>query len=233
VCCIAPISAKICSTSCCGHTEGNAFLLVQLMRTMAEENVFHHTGSAWEWTIPSALALPAGMTDLVGRRLSRLPPDALRVLVTAAALGRTFALPLLTEASGASADIVLDAVDAALASSVLEPARDQDDDTYQFAHALLVDAVLKSVSPARRRLTHERIAGILVTRTPDAVDRIASHYANSSNSEQAYLWCRRAASRAMALYALDEAAEFLQHALAHATTDVGRAAVHDDLGACR
>jgi hypothetical protein len=33
----------------------------------------------------------------------------------------------------------------------------------------------------------------------------------------------------MALYALDEAAEFLQHALAHATTDVGRAAVHDDL----
>ena len=94
------------------HTEGNAFLLVQLMRTMAEENVFHHTGSAWEWTIPSALALPAGMTDLVGRRLSRLPPDALRVLVTAAALGRTFALPLLTEASGASADIVLDAVDA-------------------------------------------------------------------------------------------------------------------------
>ena len=211
------------------HTEGNAFLLVQLMRTMAEENVFHHTGSAWEWTIPSALALPAGMTDLVGRRLSRLPPDALRVLVTAAALGRTFALPLLTEASGASADIVLDAVDAALASSVLEPARDQDDDTYQFAHALLVDAVLKSVSPARRRLTHERIAGILVSRTPDAVDRIASHYANSSNSEQAYLWCRRAASRAMALYALDEAAEFLQHALSHATTDEGRAAVHDDL----
>src|SRR5665647_242534 len=186
------------------HTEGNAFLVMQLMRTMVEEQVFHYSGAAWEWAIPATLSLPAGMTDLVGRRLSRLPPDALKVLVTAAALGRTFSLPMLIEASGASADSVLDAVDAALATSVLEPAREQDDDTYQFAHALLVDAVFKSVSPARRRLTHERIANMLLARTPDAVDRIASHYARSSNAAQAYLWCRRAASSAMALYALDE-----------------------------
>ena len=211
------------------HTEGNAFLVTQLMRTMVEEQVFKYTGAAWEWSIPATLALPAGMTDLVGRRLSRLPPDALKILVTAAALGRTFSLPMLIEASGASADNVLDAIDAALATSVLEPARDQDDDTYQFAHALLVDAVFKSVSPARRRLTHERIADILAVRTPDAVDRIASHYARSSNAAQAYLWCRRAASSAMALYALDEAAEFLQHALAHASTDDERAVVHDQL----
>jgi diguanylate cyclase (GGDEF)-like protein/putative nucleotidyltransferase with HDIG domain len=211
------------------YTEGNAFLVVQLLRTMSEENVFRYTGDAWEWTIPSALSLPSGMTDLVGRRLSRLPPDALRVLVTAAAIGRSFTLPLLVEASGSTADGVLDAVDAALATSVLEPAREQDDDTYQFAHALLVDAVLKSVSPARRRLTHERIAEILVVKSPEAVDRIASHYASSSNNAQAYQWCRRAASRAMALYALDEAAEFLQHALSHATTDDERAAVHEEL----
>ena len=211
------------------HTEGNAFLIMQLMRTMVEEQVFTYTGVAWEWAIPAAVVLPAGMTDLIGRRLSRLPPDALRVLVTAAALGRTFSLPMLIEASGAGADSVLDAIDAALATSVLEPAREQEDDTYQFAHALLVDAVFKSVSPARRKLTHERIANILVVRTPDAVDRIASHYARSSNAALAYVWCRRAATSAMALYALDESAEFLQHALTHASTDDERALVHDQL----
>ena len=211
------------------HTEGNAFLVVQLMRTLVEDNVFHNTGAAWEWSMPTALSLPAGMTDLVGRRLSRLPPDALKILVTAAALGRTFSLPLLIEASGAGADTVLDAVDAALATSVLEPAREQDDDTYQFAHALLVDAVFGSVSPARRRLTHERIAHILVARTPDAVDRIASHFALSSNAAQAYLWCQRAAASALALYALDEAAEFLKQALANATSDEERTVVHDKL----
>ncbi|HEX9484021.1 MAG TPA: HD domain-containing phosphohydrolase [Gemmatimonadaceae bacterium] len=210
------------------HTEGNPFLIVQLLRTMAEEGVFRYSGDSWEWTIPATLVLPAGMTDLVGRRLSRLSPEAMKVLVTAAALGRTFTLPLLTETSGAKADAVLDAVDEALATSVLEPTGD-DDDTYQFAHALLVDAVLKSVSPARRRLTHERIAEILVRRNPDDVDRIAAHYASSSNSSEAYAWCLRAASRAMGLYALEEASDFLQRALAHARTDEERVAVHDEM----
>jgi len=55
------------------HTEGNPFLVMQLLRTMLEENVFSYSGSAWVWTIPETLVLPAGMSDLVGRRLSRLP----------------------------------------------------------------------------------------------------------------------------------------------------------------
>ncbi|MEO7087076.1 MAG: diguanylate cyclase [Gemmatimonadaceae bacterium] len=211
------------------HTEGNAFLMVQLLRTMEEEGVFKFSGTTWEWTIPSALSLPAGMTDLVGRRLSRLSPEALRVLVTAATLGRTFALPLLMEAAGTTKDMVLDAIDAGLATSVLELAPDQDDETYQFAHALLVDSVLKSVSAARRKLTHERIAEILVQRSPEAVDRIARHWASSSNSAQAYEWSRRAASHAMTMYALDEATEHLEHALSHARSDDERAAAREEL----
>ncbi|HET7187694.1 MAG TPA: diguanylate cyclase, partial [Gemmatimonadaceae bacterium] len=211
------------------HTEGNPFLVMQLLRTMAEETVFSYVGGAWTWTIPSALSLPAGMTDLVGRRLSRLSPDAMKILVTAAAIGRTFPLPLLAEAAGVTQDAVLDAIDAGLATSVIEPARELDDDTYQFAHALLIDAVLHSVSPARQRVKHEQIADVLSHRLPDAVDRIASHYARSGNSTKAYAWCRRAASRAMGLYALDEAAEFLRHALQHAANDDERVAVHDEI----
>ncbi|MDB4881410.1 MAG: diguanylate cyclase [Gemmatimonadetes bacterium] len=211
------------------HTEGNPFLVTQLMRVLAEENVFTYNGAAWVWTLPTSLALPAGMSDLVGRRLNRLPHDALRILVTAAAIGRTFTVSLLAEATGATIDAVLDAVDNGLAASVLEPAREADDDTYQFAHALLVDAVLRSVSPARRRLTHERVADLLTVRTPDAVDQIASLYARSGNSSKAYDWCSRAASRALSLYALDVATEFLQLALEHAATDDQRYPIHDEL----
>ena len=211
------------------HTEGNPFLVTQLMRTLAEENVFTHNGTAWVWTLPSALQLPAGMSDLVGRRLNRLPPEALRILVTAAAIGRTFQVALLAEAANTSVDAVLDAVESGLSASVLEPAREQDDDTYQFAHALLVDGVLKSVSPARQRLTHERVGDLLAARTPDAVDRIAALYARGGNAGKAYTWCSRAASRARALHALDVAADFLTLALAHARTDEERFAVHDEL----
>ncbi len=212
------------------HTEGNPFLVAQLLRTMGEEGVFTHTGTAWSWTIPASLALPSGMSDLVGRRLSRLPHEALRILVTAAAIGRTFSLDLLASASGASMEAVLDAVDSGLATSVLEPARSDDEgDSYQFAHALLVDALLRSVSAARQRHAHERIAALLAERAPAEVDRIASHFARSGNATQAYSWCRTAAARAIGLYALDEATQFLTLALSHATTDKERLAVYDDL----
>jgi len=211
------------------HTEGNPFLVMQLLRTMLEEHVFSYSGSAWVWTIPETLVLPAGMSDLVGRRLSRLPNDAMRILVTAAAIGRTFRLDLLAAAAGTTMDAVLDAVDSGLATSVLEPAHEQDDDTYQFAHALLMDAMMRSVSPARQRLTHRRIADLLAVRTPQAVDRVASHYSLSGDAAQAYTWCRSAAARAMSLYALDEATDFLKRALAHATTEEQRVAAHDEL----
>jgi diguanylate cyclase (GGDEF)-like protein/putative nucleotidyltransferase with HDIG domain len=211
------------------HTEGNPFLVTQLMRTLAEENVFTHDGAAWVWTLPSTLQLPAGMSDLVGRRLNRLPPEALRILVTAAAIGRTFQVGLLAEAANASVDAVLDAVESGLSASVLEPAHEQDDDTYQFAHALLVDGVLKSVSPARQRLTHERVGDLVAARTPDAVDRIAALYARGGNAGKAYAWCTRAAARARALHALGVAADFLTLALEHARTDEERFTVHDEL----
>ena len=211
------------------HTEGNPFLVMQLLRTMVEEQVFNYSGSAWVWAIPSTLVLPTGMSDLVGRRLSRLPNDAMRVLVTAAAIGRTFRLDLLAAAAGVSMEAVLDAVDSGLATSVLEPAHEQDDDTYQFSHALLMDAMMRSVSPARQRLTHRRIADLLAVRTPQAVDEVASHYALSGDAVQAYTWCRSAAARAMSLYALDEATDFLRLALAHAATEEQRVAAYDEL----
>jgi diguanylate cyclase (GGDEF)-like protein len=211
------------------HTEGNPFLVMQLLRTMVEEEVFAYVNDAWNWTLPAALSLPAGMTDLVGRRLSRLSPEAMRILVTAAAIGRTFSVALLREVAAVKMDEVLDAVDAGLATSVLEPAREHDDDTYQFAHALLIDAVLHTVSPARQRLKHEQVADVLVRRSPDSIEEIASHYAASGNDAKAVEWCRRAAGHAMSLYAMDDASQFLRHALLHATSDEQRAEVHDEL----
>ena len=211
------------------HTEGNPFLVMQLMRTLVEENVFSYNGAKWVWTLPATLQLPAGMSDLVGRRLNRLSPESMRILVTAAAIGRIFTIDLLAEATGTSMDTVLDAVDAGLAASVLEPALEHDHDTYQFAHALLVDAVLSSVSPARQRITHERGGVVLVVRMPEAIDRIALLYARSGNAAKAYSWCTRAAACALALHALDVAAEFLRLALEHAATNDERFAVHHDL----
>jgi tetratricopeptide (TPR) repeat protein len=92
-----------------------------------------------------------------------------------------------------------------------------------------VDAVLGSVSPARQRLTHGRVADLLAERTPEAVDHIASLYARGGDAGKAYEWCTRAATRALSLHALDTATEFLQRALANARTDEERYVVLAEL----
>ena len=213
------------------HTEGNPFLVLQLVRAMETEGTFRHDGSAWTWTVPEHLALPAGMTDLLGRRLSRLSPETMRVLVAAAVIGRTFPVALIAHATGASMDTVLDAVDAALATSVLEPVRGAESDSYQFAHSLLVDATLNTVSPTRRRLLHERIGDLLAQQSPNDVDAIAAHYARSGNSAKAFRACRSAARDAIARHALDEAASLLRLAVARAANDGERENVNESLSA--
>src|SRR5207245_9650989 len=65
--------------------------------------------------------------------------------------------------------------------------------------------------------------------SPELVDPIASHSARSGNSAKAYAWCTRAATSALALYALDAATEFLQLALEHASGDEQRITIHDEL----
>ena len=40
------------------HTEGNPFLVMQLLRTMAEEGVFTYVGSAWTWTMRATKSSP-------------------------------------------------------------------------------------------------------------------------------------------------------------------------------
>ena len=149
------------------HTEGNPFLVMQLLRTMVEENVFTYSGSAWVLDDPGdarAARRACPISWAGGSRGCRT--TRMRVLVTAAAIGRTFRLDLLAAAAGVSMEAVLDAVDSGLATSVLEPAHEQDDDTYQFSHALLMEAMMRSVSPARQRLIHRRIADLLAARTP-------------------------------------------------------------------
>ncbi|MEP6621115.1 MAG: hypothetical protein ABJE47_17445, partial [bacterium] len=211
------------------HTEGNGFLIMQLLGAMIEEGVFTHTPTGWRWTIPSSLRLPKGMTDLVARRLNRLRPETLKVLGVAASVGRRFTLDFVAEVLRIPLDAVLDAVDDALATSVLEPPADEQDESYQFAHALLVDAVLRTVNVPRRRAVNERIGDLLHERTPSAFSVIASHYTKGGNRAKAYRSCRRAATEALGLYALDEARGLLDLALAAAADDSDRMEVHEEM----
>ena len=196
------------------RTEGNPLLVVQVLRTLADDRAVWHDGRGWRWRPVAELRLPVAVSDLIARRLEKLSPDSRALLTSAAVLGRVFEVDLLVATGAGSEDEVLDAVDDGVAASVLGAL--EDGERFSFTHALLVDALLAGANPRRLRRAHEKAAAALEQRRPEAIDEIAAHYARSGNSAQAYRYLMLAGARAMALYAHDEAARFYEAARPHA-----------------
>ncbi|HEU5027664.1 MAG TPA: BTAD domain-containing putative transcriptional regulator [Spirillospora sp.] len=175
------------------RTGGNPFFTRETARLLAAEG------------LPAATRrVPAGVGDVLRRRIARLPEPARAVLRDAAVAGRDARLDVLADLSG-DEDAVLDAVEAALAAGlVTEPAPGR----MRFAHALVRDTLYTGLSSARRARLHGRVAASLERRGPDEVAAIAHHYLESGTApDRAVRYARLAAAAAEARYAHRVAAD--------------------------
>ena len=199
------------------HTEGNPFLVVQVLRALLEEGEIRYEGDRWTWRQTSELRLPVAVSDLMARRLDRLSDKTRSILTTAAVIGRVFDFDVAIEAGAGTEDELLDAIDEAMNAAVIEPSR-ADADQYSFAHTLLLDAIRQTANPRRLRRIHQSVAEALVRRVPSAVAEIASHYDQAGVADRAYEFASKAAAAATSVYAHDEAAGFFAMAQRHAST---------------
>ena len=72
------------------QTEGNPLFIQEVLRYLAEEGLLTRDVGA-QSTRPNAdltLAIPEGLRDVIGKRLSRLSPECNRLLSAAAVIGR-------------------------------------------------------------------------------------------------------------------------------------------------
>jgi DNA-binding SARP family transcriptional activator/tetratricopeptide (TPR) repeat protein len=156
----------------------------------------------------------ADFTDVLRRRLDQTTPTARDVAGLAAALGRDFTLPLLTEASDLDADSVVRGLDELWRRRIVR----EFDDGYDFSHDLLRDAAYAAVSPPRRWLLHRRLAqGIELLHyghTDEVAGQLADQYRRAGNTERALTYYRRAADVAAAMFAHAEAAKHHHQTLA-------------------
>lgn len=160
-------------------------------------------------------ALPAGdLTAVLRNRLDRLSPAAQEVAGLAAAVGRTFTLDLLTEASDLDADTVVRAVDELWRRRILREMAEG----YDFSHDLLREEAYAQVSPPQRWLLHRRVAQgleLLHADDPDAVAaQLAEQYARGGRPDRAVRYYRCAADAAASMFAYDEAIRLHREALA-------------------
>ncbi|GAA1142052.1 BTAD domain-containing putative transcriptional regulator [Kribbella jejuensis] len=181
------------------RTDGNPFFLVELLRDGSGD-------------------VPAAVTDIVARRLERLPSATGELLRTAAVVGREFDLAVLAAATGRDPDELLDDLDPALAAGVI--ADGDRVERFRFAHALVRDVAYAGLPAARRARRHAAIAQVLED-LGAAPSEPARHWLAAGPAHAARAWraAAVAAEHAIRLYAYDEAAVLLAAALDVQETD--------------
>ncbi|MFC6881140.1 MULTISPECIES: ATP-binding protein [Actinomadura] len=170
------------------RTGGNPFFTRETARLLDAEG------------LPAATRrVPAGVGDVLRRRIAGLPDAVQAVLRDAAVVGRDADLGVLTDLSGGDEDAVIDAVEAGLAAGlVTEPAPGR----MRFAHALVRDTLYTGLSRARRTRLHGRAAAALERHRPGEVAAIAHHYLESgAEPAKAVRYARLAAEAAEARFA--------------------------------
>ncbi len=202
-----------------GHTEGNAFFIEQVVRSLLEHGELSQLSDEKMDLILETAPAPDAVADVVNRRLKRLSTAANEVIQIAAVIGREFDIDLVLELSKHNEDAVLDAIDEAVAAGVLTSTGDVVADQYRFTHVKFGHVHAQSLNPRRRRRLHARIAELLEARPDDSPGAVAVHWYHAGETDRAAHAALRAAEHALAVHDYDDA---LTHAVMAAETASSR-----------
>ena len=203
------------------RSEGNPFVLEELLREAIDRREIVRTGTGWEQRPLDALRMPETVREAVLLRLGRLDPEHVDVLRTAAVLGRSFEYRLLAEVSEADESVVLAALEAAVAQQLVEE-DEEARDRYSWRHALTQEAIaVDTVLPKRLRI-HSRAADALRAKGGSAM-AVASHLLEGGRGNEAVEAGFQAAEEAERSVAFREAAELLERVLPHVSDPRERA----------
>jgi DNA-binding SARP family transcriptional activator len=156
-------------------------------------------------------------------RMDGISDLGMQVLSTAAVLSGSCSFSLLKRVSGRSDEEVVDAMDELMTAGLLREVPSTE--TVTLAMDALETMTYASLSLARRRLLHKRVAESLadmprVRNDVRQTAQVASQF-QSAGDTRAAGWFRLAGDLARSSYANQEAAEFYETALALGDEDVG------------
>ena len=200
------------------ETEGNPFFVGEVLLHLVESGALVQRDGRWASDFQLGdVGLPEGVKEVIGRRLSRLPESANEVLTVAAVIGRDFDLSLLGAVHEGGQEAVLEALEPAETAGLVRPTGDRVG-RYTFDHALLRSTLYDELSTSRRLRLHRDVGRALEARgDPDQhLTELARHFAECAalgEVDRAVDYGRRAAARATADLAYEEAASHLDRAL--------------------
>jgi tetratricopeptide (TPR) repeat protein len=197
------------------QTEGNPLFLREIVRFLEQRGALAAGSDGAEG---AAIRIPEGVTEVIGRRLNLLSAGCNEVLALASVIGRDFAWEVLPRAAAPlSEDMLLEALDEAVAAHIVEEA---SDGRYRFTHNLIRMTLYDELRIARRRQFHRAVGNAIEAVYRADLDpflpELARHFQTAggdAEAEKAIDYAVRAGRRADALLAFEDAVQFFQTAL--------------------
>jgi class 3 adenylate cyclase/DNA-binding CsgD family transcriptional regulator len=204
------------------ETDGNPFFVQEVYRYLDAAGRLVDAQGDWR---PDLLVgevdVPPSVRLLLGQRLAQVSGPCRRVLTLAAVIGRTFRYDVLDAVAGMDEDELLEAIDEAERSHLVESLADDRAGRVRFAHELIRQTLLSGLSlPHRQRLHRRAAAAIERVHARDLTPHlaaVAAHYrlgGAAADADKALAYGRRAATAARAVFAWEAAARELEAALA-------------------
>lgn len=187
------------------QTEGNAFFIVEVLRSLAEERgmLSHIVGNP----LPIGV-FAGGMRAVIDRRLNRLPQPIRAFLHFAALAGRQLDLALMRRL-----DPQLDSLLETCANAAVLEVIDQQ---WRFTHDKLRERLIEEIPVEQQRQMHRQLAA-LITETSSSKEldpsRLAYHYGSANDAEKAVHYTILAGEKALREGALEKALSNFQEAL--------------------
>ena len=198
---------------------GNPFIVVEIGRQLRDEGslaVAPDVGDGPTGSIERGV--PDGVRLLVERRQARFSAATRDLLRKAAVFSGGFDYAVLQDLTGFEDDVLLDALDEALAAGILRPV-DGRQERYGFAQSIVRQVLLADWNPSRRVRLHrqaaEALARVLGERAADHAAELAAQFFASASlpgANAGVLHAVVAAERARATADPDRAVAYLRMA---------------------
>jgi DNA-binding SARP family transcriptional activator/class 3 adenylate cyclase len=174
------------------EAEGNPLYLVELARAYLE-GALEPRGRTWTVTIGSLELLPPSLENLLVARIDRQADGPRRLAQIAAAIGRTFAVPVLERVAG---DDVRAPLTSLLRAEIVREVARYPELECTFTHGLLREAALSTLTSTRKRALYADIASAFESMYADSLEehleRLAHYHAQAGALPKALEYAERA-----------------------------------------
>lgn len=190
-------------------TEGNPFLVEEVLKVLLEEGRLFHTPGGWVVRLPTEIAIPRSVQEVVQRHSASLDPVSKRVLELAAVAGRYFDFALLQSLTGLDEPELLQNLKKLIAAQLVV---EESAERFAFRHALSQQAVYAGLLARERRQRHLEVGYCLERLRTERLSDLAHHFFQAGSWEKALDYGLKAAEQAQVLFAPHEALEQLRRA---------------------